>query len=343
MLPDEMADELILCETRVLEFIYADVSEQILIELERTGVLAQEVHTQANQVAIVHRIVFHQELLIPPIDLGDGFLEEIALHTNEIVRTVQVVLCAFDDRCDLFECPACPIDVHFLHRAMEQALRFDGIVHDEFVGFVAQCACLCRQEFEAETVKRRGGDVLGGLADEFAQASSHFPRRFAREGDGEDAVRRRATLFENVGDAIGQRARLAAPCASKHQERSVNSLDRLTLLRVQRFNIEQWLTSFARACKDDRRRTIIIPEAKRRGTADRRAFARTYKDDRRQMTTNRRTFVRAYKDDRRQMTTNRRAFARAYKDSACAPLVRARGCVCPPPRWLRSPPGRRAR
>jgi len=40
-----------------------------------------------------------------------------------------------------------------------------------------------------------------------------LPRRFARERDREHTVGRCATLIEQVGDAVGERARLAAASA----------------------------------------------------------------------------------------------------------------------------------
>ena len=62
-------------------------------------------------------------------------------------------------------------------------------------------------------------------------------------------MRRSAPLIENIGDAIRQRARLTATRTCKNQERTINSLDRFSLLFIQRLQFKQWITSFVPAYK----------------------------------------------------------------------------------------------
>jgi hypothetical protein len=88
-------------------------------------------------------------------------------------------------------------------------------------------------------VECRRGDVFRFFADQFSETAAHLSRCLARERDRKNAVRRRAPLIENVRDAIGQRARLAAPRAGENQQRSIDSLDGFVLLVIQRIEFEQ--------------------------------------------------------------------------------------------------------
>ena len=56
---------------------------------------------------------------------------------------------------------------------------------------------------------------------------------FVGEGHREDGVRRHADAVDEMRDAIGDDARLAATGAGEDQHRAVDRLDGFTLLRVE--------------------------------------------------------------------------------------------------------------
>ena len=63
-------------------------------------------------------------------------------------------------------------------------------------------------------------------------AIEHLPRGFVRESEQQDIARIDAVL-EQIGDAIGQRARLAAARAGDHQQRPRRRRHRRELLLIQ--------------------------------------------------------------------------------------------------------------
>src|SRR5262245_60131011 len=82
--------------------------------------------------------------------------------------------------------------------------------------------------------------ALDAAANQLADALLHFARRLVGEGDGEDLRGPRPAQAQNMGYARGEHARLAGAGAGQHQKRSVERLDRLTLLGVQRIEIVAW-------------------------------------------------------------------------------------------------------
>ena len=82
--------------------------------------------------------------------------------------------------------------------------------------------------------------ALHHAADQLSDALLHFARRLVGEGDGEDLRGPRPAQAQNMGYARGEHARLAGAGAGQHQKRSVERLDRLTLLGVQRIEIVAW-------------------------------------------------------------------------------------------------------
>ena len=65
-------------------------------------------------------------------------------------------------------------------------------------------------------------EISGFRSEPFAQQSGgallHFVGRLVGEGDGQDAVRRRA-VADQLGDAVGHHPRLAGAGPGQHQQR----------------------------------------------------------------------------------------------------------------------------
>src|ERR1051325_4847532 len=75
------------------------------------------------------------------------------------------------------------------------------------------------------------------LRNKFADALLHFPRRFVCEGDTKNVLRRYPAL-DHVRDPVSDNARLSGPSAGQNQHRAFQRLDRETLLRVERTEIQ---------------------------------------------------------------------------------------------------------
>jgi hypothetical protein len=72
----------------------------------------------------------------------------------------------------------------------------------------------------------------GGTANDLFDALGHFSCSLIRKGDGEDRFRHCPDVLDQMSDSIGDDACLAATRAGQDQQRTVNGLNRLALLRV---------------------------------------------------------------------------------------------------------------
>ena len=67
----------------------------------------------------------------------------------------------------------------------------------------------------------------------FSHALAHLAGGLVREGDGQDALGRDPAGADQMGDAVGEDARLAASRPGQHQQRALGGLDGPALLGVQ--------------------------------------------------------------------------------------------------------------
>ena len=73
------------------------------------------------------------------------------------------------------------------------------------------------------------------FADERVDAVAHLARGLVGEGNGEDAPRADVLLADEVGDAVGDDARLAGAGPGEDQQRPVGLLDGFALAGVKGF------------------------------------------------------------------------------------------------------------
>ena len=64
-------------------------------------------------------------------------------------------------------------------------------------------------------------------------ALGHLGRRFVGEGDGEDRVRLNAGILDQIGNAIGDYTSLSRAGAGEDQDRTIDDLGGLSLLRIK--------------------------------------------------------------------------------------------------------------
>ena len=106
-----------------------------------------------------------------------------------------------------------------------------GRVVDDEVARQADVRRLAPQQPRAQRVKRRDPHLAAVDAEQRLDARPHLFRRFVGEGDGEDPVRLGQPLADEVGDAVGDDARLAGARAGQDQQRAVGLEERLPVVR----------------------------------------------------------------------------------------------------------------
>ena len=88
------------------------------------------------------------------------------------------------------------------------------------------------QHAHAERVKGRDHGLGDGeSANQLVHALDHLAGGLVGEGDGEDGLRHHAQVLDQMGDAVGDDARLAAARAGQDQHRAVGGFDGFALLR----------------------------------------------------------------------------------------------------------------
>ena len=90
-----------------------------------------------------------------------------------------------------------------------------GVVHDREVARDADLLAVAAQHAHAHRVKRADPQVARGVADHAFQARLHLAGGLVGEGHRQDAIREDLLLFEQIGDAVGQHARLPGPAPAK--------------------------------------------------------------------------------------------------------------------------------
>ena len=97
-----------------------------------------------------------------------------------------------------------------------------GLVVDRERRAVAEPLRLAAQDPPAGGVEGEDPDRARGSAEDPLEPLAHLGRSLVREGDGEDLVRLHAVRADQVGDAVGEHARLPRPGAGDHEQRPVD-------------------------------------------------------------------------------------------------------------------------
>ncbi len=108
-----------------------------------------------------------------------------------------------------------------------------GLVVDGEVAGDADRLAVATQDAHADGVERAQPHAGGGAAEQHLDALAHLARRLVGEGDREDLLGTGALGGDDVGDAVGQHARLATAGAGEDQQGSVGGLDRAPLRLVE--------------------------------------------------------------------------------------------------------------
>ncbi len=98
----------------------------------------------------------------------------------------------------------------------------------------AQGFNIAAQQAHTKGMERRNyglGD--GEAADQLIHALHHLGGGFVGEGHRQDGFRHHAQMLDQMGDAVGDDARLAAARAGQDEHRAIGGFDGFTLLRIE--------------------------------------------------------------------------------------------------------------
>ena len=233
VLVGELACDLVLGHVRVLELVDHDVDEPLLVLRPRLRRLAEQVDRPPQQVVEVHgAAAFERGLVLDEHAVDD--LVVLAGRPCEALRPEQLRLRGADRGEDGARRVAFGVDVDLLHGLLDQADLVVG-VHDDELFRDADSLAVAAQNHGAEAVEGARREVLGALAQQPREPFAHLPRRAVRERHGGDAPRAHADFLHEIGDPMGDDARLPRAGARDDQEGSLDVLDGFPLGRVEPF------------------------------------------------------------------------------------------------------------
>ncbi len=218
----------------VLVLVDEHVAEPAPVVLGHVGEGLQDVDGRHDEVVEVERVGLAQPPLVAGVGLGEhpllvGALDHLGrerLLVDELVLEVADLVAEGPRRVAL------GVEVEVAHHHGHQALAVGGVV-DRERGLEPDLAGLAAQDAHARGVERHDPHRLGPGPDERRDALAHLGGGLVGEGDREDLARLHAAGGEEVGDAVGEHARLARPGSRDDEQRAALVEDGLALLGVQ--------------------------------------------------------------------------------------------------------------
>ena len=217
---------------RVLVLVDEHPAEGAAVALANVLEQLQQVDRPHQQVVEVHRVGLQHPPLVQPVDVGRGALEVRALGRGVLLRVDQLVLGPRDLRPHGAGRKALGVDVQLLEAALDHPQRV-GLVVDREGALVAEPLGVGAEDPRAGRVEGHHPHQPRHAADQLLDPLAHLAGGLVGERDREDLGRLRLPGGQQVGDSVGEHARLAGAGAGEDQERPLAVRDRLALRRVQ--------------------------------------------------------------------------------------------------------------
>ena len=226
-----MFDQTVLREVGILEFIHQHVDKSPRVFLAHGREIFQQARGVDEQVVEVHGVAGDESLLIFDVNALDHFVAVIGDWV--IVRAEQIVL-GFRDRAVNARGPIqLVVQIELFDDALDNAFLVVRVEDDE-VAFHGQVFGLAAQQPRADGVERAEHHPLRGfLAEQGLDAVFHFPRGLVGERHRQDLVGTDSLGRDQVGDALGQHARLAGARSREDEDRSRPGCDGFSLWSVE--------------------------------------------------------------------------------------------------------------
>ena len=229
----QQADELLLRRIGILKLIHLDVAESLAPGSPRLRVIFENLDREQKQVVKVECSGAMQDGLVGIEDVRDIAHGDFVLVLNQVFAREAVILGITDTLANAPRRIVAIAHTQLLKRKLDRAGLCVIIVNRE-IAWQAEARRFATQEACGERVKRRNphlGCVAAGGAQQIGDAVLHLLGRFVGERDAQDCLLRHA-LFDQIGRAIGDHARLARSRTRKDEEWAFGMLHRLALAFV---------------------------------------------------------------------------------------------------------------
>ena len=230
----EEEHELVLDRVGVLVLVDEDVAEPAAVVIEDVGVLLEQFDGDQQEVVEVHGAGLAQASLVFGVDVGDlafgRCLGPIAVRLD----ADHLVLGRRDRRVHRPRWETFRVEVEVAQDVAGEPDRV-GLVVDRERRRVPQHLRVAAQDAHTCGVERGHPHLLRHRPDERADAGLHLLRGLVGEGDRQDLERRHVLLFDQVGDAVGEHARLARAGTGDDQKRPFGVDDGIELGGIQAF------------------------------------------------------------------------------------------------------------
>ena len=217
----ERPDDPVLGRVRVLVLVDVEVAPARLVAGEDLGLGLEQAHGLDEEVVEVEGAGGPQALSVAGGDPGDLALEVGGCALRQVLHGLQVVL-GPADRLQHGPRPqhaALDREVEVAEDLLHQALLVVRVVDDE-ARREADRRPVPTQDPGAQGVERAHLDLAAVVRpDEGDDPLAHLAGGLVRERHGEDPPRRDVLHAHQVGDAVGDDARLARPGPGKDEER----------------------------------------------------------------------------------------------------------------------------
>ncbi len=208
----------------VLVFIHEDELEAALVQFANVEVVLQELEPEREEIVKVHCIggAFAGAITVSEIaDLAGQQVEMLVLFGQNLGDGLMRVNGQGEDFAEDFgfgEVAGFGVNTRFGDARRDQMFGVFA-VEDGEVAFIAEFIGVGAQDAVADGVEGAAPQFAQLLAEQIGDAPHHFAGGFVGEGEQQDAVGGNA-LFEQVGDAIDEGARLAGAGAGNDERRA---------------------------------------------------------------------------------------------------------------------------
>ena len=243
-----------------------------MVVLGDEGVVAEELNGAHDQVIEVQRVGGSHAFVVLDVGIRNDARHWILPRSLAVARGAnQLILSVRDARRHHLRRETLDIHVHCLEDHLDEALRVLGVV-DRERGRQARSLVLVAQQAHARRVECRHPHASRVPTHERTRPLAHLRRRLVRECDRQDLPGPRAARGQQVGDTVGEHARLSGARARKNQQRRARVRDRLALAIVEaareRFRIHAGTSGVAPPARVRARRRLPRRGAPRRSAGD---------------------------------------------------------------------------
>ena len=234
MVPCQQLQPAVLGAVRVLVLVDQHVAEAVFVLLTDVRVDLEQLDALEQQVVEVHRVHRVDLALVAVVHVGRGLLE-IRAHLVAVALGVeQHVLRRADLALDRARREALRVDLEIVDASLHEPDRVLFVI-DREAARIAELVAVGAEHAGTRRVERHHPHRLDAGPDELRDPLAHLLRRLVREGDRQDLAGRRLVGVDQMGDPVGQNARLPAARAREHKQGAALVEDGLLLGVVQAF------------------------------------------------------------------------------------------------------------